>query len=43
MKTVTYTNSYSPFVKIDFSSEIIWVNDEDNFHHSSNFDNDKNI
>ncbi len=38
-----YFNSYSPFVKIDFCSEIIWVNDEDNFHHSSNFDNDKNI
>ena len=38
-----FFNSYSPFVKIGFCSEIIWINDEDNFHHSSNFDNNKDI
>ena len=36
-------NSYSPLVKIDFCSNILWVNDEDNFHHSSNFDLNENI
>ncbi len=36
-------NSYSPLVKIDFCSNILWVNDEDNFHHSSNFDVNENI
>ena len=38
-----FFNSYSPLVKINFCSEIIWVNDEDNYHHSTNFDADNNI
>jgi len=33
----------SPLVKIDFCGNIIWVNDEDKFHHSTNLDSDENI
>lgn len=35
--------STSPLVKVDFNSKIVWVNDEDNFHHSINLDLDENI
>ena len=35
--------SESPLVKIDFNSKIVWVNDEDLFHHSNNLDLDENI
>ncbi len=35
--------SQSPLVKIDFNSNIVWVNDEDEFHHSTNLDLDENI
>ena len=35
--------SNSPLVKIDFNSNIIWVNDEHNYHHSSNLDDEENI
>ena len=35
--------SNSPLVKIDFNSNIIWVNDEDVFHHSINLDDKENI
>jgi hypothetical protein len=35
--------SSSPLVKIDFNSKIIWVNDEDEFHHGINLDLNENI
>tara|TARA_Y100000590_G_scaffold41975_1_gene44734 strand:+ start:238 stop:1599 length:1362 start_codon:yes stop_codon:yes gene_type:complete len=35
--------SNSPLVKIDFNSNIIWVNDEHNYHHSTNLDDEENI
>ena len=35
--------SNSPLVKVDFNSKIVWVNDEDKFHHSINLDLDENI
>jgi len=35
--------SVSPLVKVDFNSKIVWVNDEDNFHHSINLDLNENI
>ncbi len=35
--------SASPLIKIDFDSKIVWVNDEDLFHHSNELDLDENI
>ena len=35
--------SNSPLVKVDFNSKIVWVNDEDRFHHSINLDLDEYI
>ena len=35
--------SRSPLVKIDFNSNVVWVNDEDMFHHSINLDEEENI
>ena len=35
--------STSPLVKIDFNSNVVWVNDEDIFHHSTNLDDEENI
>lgn len=35
--------SNSPLVKIDFNSNVVWVNDKDNFHHSTNLDDEGNI
>ncbi len=35
--------SSSPLVKIDFNSNVVWVNDEDRFHHSTNLDDEENI
>ena len=35
--------SSSPLVKIDFNSNVVWVNDEDTFHHSTNLDDEENI
>lgn len=35
--------STSPLVKLDFNSNVIWVNDEDMFHHSTNLDDEENI
>tara|TARA_A100001015_G_C15009264_1_gene722231 strand:- start:822 stop:2213 length:1392 start_codon:yes stop_codon:yes gene_type:complete len=35
--------SVSPLVKIDFNSKIIWVKDDDLYHHSTNFDEEENI
>ena len=34
--------SDSPLVKTDFCSNLLWVNDEDNFHHSNNVDYEGN-
>ena len=36
-------HSSSPLIKIDFKSNIMWVNSEDNFHHSNNLDEEGNI
>ena len=35
--------SSSPLVKIDLNSNVIWVNDKDIFHHSTNLDDEENI
>ena len=35
--------SNSPLVKVDFNSKVIWINDEDIFHHSINTDHEGNI
>lgn len=35
--------STSPLVKIDFNSNVVWVNDEDIYHHSTNLDDEENI
>ena len=35
--------STSPLVKLDFNSNIVWINDEDIFHHSTNLDDEENI
>jgi hypothetical protein len=35
--------SSSPLVKIDINSNVVWVNDENMFHHSTNLDDDENI
>ena len=35
--------SSSPLIKIDFNSNVVWVNDEDLFHHSTNLDDEENI
>ena len=34
--------SGSPLAKVDFCSNLLWVNDEDVFHHSNNIDHDGN-
>ena len=36
-------HSSSPLIKIDFKSNIMWINSEDNFHHSNNLDEEGNI
>ena len=35
--------SSSPLIKIDFNSNVVWVNNEDIFHHSTNLDDEGNI
>ena len=35
--------SRGPLVKINFDGEIVWVNDDDIYHHSTNTDLDQNI
>ena len=35
--------SSSPLVKLDFNSNVVWVNDEGMFHHSTNLDDEENI
>jgi len=35
-------HSDSPLVKIDFCSNLLWINDHDGFHHSSNIDHEGN-
>jgi hypothetical protein len=37
------SNSNGPEFKIDFCSNLKWVNDEERFHHSINFDHERNI
>jgi len=32
----------SPLVKVDYCSDLLWINDEDKFHHGNNFDHDGN-
>ena len=36
-------HSSSPLIKIDFNSNIVWINDENIFHHSTNLDDEENI
>lgn len=35
-------SEYSPIFKIDFCSKLEWMNDEERFHHSINFNSSKN-
>jgi hypothetical protein len=35
--------STSPLIKIDFNSNVVWINDENMFHHSTNLDDEENI
>jgi len=35
-------SGYSPLFKIDFCSKILWVNDDDKFHHSNTIDHEGN-
>jgi len=37
------SNGNGPQFKIDFCSNLVWLNDEEKFHHSSNLDNNGNI
>ena len=32
----------SPLIKIDYCSNLKWVNDADNFHHANSIDHDEN-
>ena len=34
---------YGPIYKLDFCSNLVWINDEDHFHHSKMLDHDGNI
>ena len=36
-------SDYSPVFKIDFCSDLIWINDEEVFHHSKMLDHESNI
>ena len=36
-------HSSSPLIKIDFNSNVVWVNNEDTFTHSTNLDDEGNI
>ena len=40
---IYHTHNYSPLVKIDKNSELIWQNQEDRFHHSIEQDHEGNI
>lgn len=37
------TSIYGPMFKLDFCSNLLWINDEENFHHSQMIDHDGNI
>lgn len=39
---LVFESGYSPLVKIDFCSNLVWVNDEDQFHHSKDIDHEGN-
>ena len=43
LKDGSLIDKFGPLYKIDFCSNFIWMNDEENFHHSSMIDNDGNI
>ena len=34
---------YSPIFKVDFCGKLLWVNDDDNFHHAINLDHNNDI
>tara|TARA_B100001964_G_scaffold224700_1_gene271790 strand:- start:420 stop:1820 length:1401 start_codon:yes stop_codon:yes gene_type:complete len=39
---LVFKSEGSPLVKVDFCSKLLWVNDEDTFHHSSSLDHEDN-
>ena len=41
--TIISESDYSPVFKIDFCSDLIWINDEEVFHHSKMLDHESNI
>ena len=41
--SLTSFSNNAPLFKIDFCSNLIWINDTEQFHHSQNIDNDGNI
>ena len=43
MMDIVADSDYSPLFKIDFCSKLVWVNDEEAFHHSKMLDHEKNI
>ncbi|WP_428079565.1 arylsulfotransferase family protein [Candidatus Pelagibacter sp.] len=43
LKDGSLTSTYGPAFKIDFCSKLLWINDEEQFHHSQMLDHDGNI
>lgn len=41
--SLTSFSNNAPMFKIDFCSNLVWINDTEQFHHSQNIDNDGNI
>ena len=35
--------SASPLIKIDFCSNLVWINDENNYHHSTEIDDEEHL
>ena len=43
LKDGSLISFYGPAYRIDFCSNLLWVNDEERFHHSQMFDHEENI
>ena len=43
LKDGSLTSIYGPAFKIDFCSNLLWINDEEIFHHSQMLDHERNI
>ena len=40
---ISFGGYSSPMFKINFCSELVWINDEEGYHHSLNLDEEENI